>query len=317
MKTGRSYWVTVFAPAQWLTNIFMHAGWFHLIGNMIFLWTFGMVVEGKLGWWAFLLVYLGLGVGESAGMQLLVPAGEPVHMLGTSGIILGLLAMCLVWAPKNEVLCIVWFRFTPSVFDLSILWFVALYIVLDVVTTGMTGVVMATLLDHSTTAIVALALDHSIGAVLGFVLAVVLLRLDLVDCENWDLFAVLQGRQGKSKKQSRKSGVRERRVAVEFDRPAGARKKRPAKGAASRVKSVEDAPAAASRRMRLHLELGEVEAALAVFKKSSRVFPKWELQESDWLDLVQAVLDENRWGDAATVMLEYVRRTVQPARASD
>ncbi len=300
-------------PAQWLTNIFMHAGWFHLIGNMIFLWTFGMVVEGKLGWWAFLLVYLGLGVGESAGMQLLVPAGEPVHMLGASGIILGLLAMCLVWAPKNEVLCIVWFRFTPSVFDLSILWFVALYIVLDVLTTGMTGVVMATLLDHSTTAIVALALDHSIGAVLGFVLAVVLLRLDLVDCENWDLFAVLQGRQGKSKKQSRKSRVRERRVAVEFDRPSGARKKRPAKGAASRVKSVEDAPAAALRRMRLHLELGEVEAALAVFKKSSRLFPKWELQESDWLDLVQAVLDENRWGDAATVMLEYVRRTAQPA----
>src|SRR5262249_45472444 len=102
-------------PLQWLTNIFMHAGWFHLIGNVIFLWTFGMVVEGKLGWWAFLLIYIGLGVGESAAMQLLVPSGEPVHMLGVSGIIFGLLAMCLVWAPKNEVVCIVWLRFTPSV----------------------------------------------------------------------------------------------------------------------------------------------------------------------------------------------------------
>jgi len=300
-------------PIQWLTNIFMHAGWVHLIGNMIFLWTFGMVVEGKLGWWAFMLIYLGLGIGESAGMQLMVRSEKPVHMLGASGIILGLLAMCLVWAPKNEVLCIVWFRFTPSVFDLSILWFVAFYIFLDVVTAGLKGVVMANVLEHSSGAIVALALDHSLGAVLGFVLAVVLLKLDLVDCENWDLFAVLQGRQGKSKKQARKSTVRAHRVSVEFDRPAGAKKKRKAKGVESRVKSVEDASAAALRRMRLHLELGEVEAALAVYKKSSVAFANWGLQESDWLELVQAVLDQNRWGDAASVMLDYLRRTAEPA----
>jgi len=179
-------------PLQWLTNIFMHAGWFHLIGNMIFLWTFAMIVEGKLGWWAFLLIYLGLGIGESALMQVVVHSEVPLHMLGASGIILGLLAMCLVWAPKNEVLCIVFFRFAPNVFDLSILWFVAIYILLDVVTAGLTGLVMANLLEHSRGAILALALDHSIGLVLGFVLAVVLLKLDLVDCENWDLFAVLQ-----------------------------------------------------------------------------------------------------------------------------
>ena len=66
---------------------------------------------------------LGLGVSESAGMQLLVHSETPVHMLGSSGVIFGLLAMCLVWAPMNEVVCIIWLRFTPSVFDVSILWF--------------------------------------------------------------------------------------------------------------------------------------------------------------------------------------------------
>ncbi len=61
-------------PLQWLTNNFLHTGFFHLAGNLIFLWTFGLVVEGKLGWWRFALVYLVLGVVESGAMQLLVPS---------------------------------------------------------------------------------------------------------------------------------------------------------------------------------------------------------------------------------------------------
>lgn len=38
-------------PLQWITSNFLHAGALHLLGNMIFLWAFGLVVEGKLGWW--------------------------------------------------------------------------------------------------------------------------------------------------------------------------------------------------------------------------------------------------------------------------
>ena len=99
---------------------------------MIFLWTFGMVVEGKLGWWVFSAVYLGLGVVEAPACSSSSGASTQIHMLGSSTVIFGLLAMCLVWAPKNEVMCIVWLRFTPMVFDLSILWFAAVYIALDV-----------------------------------------------------------------------------------------------------------------------------------------------------------------------------------------
>src|ERR671939_634338 len=49
-------------PVQWLTSNFMHAHIVHLLGNMIFLWAFGLVIEGKLGWWRFLVVYLGIGI---------------------------------------------------------------------------------------------------------------------------------------------------------------------------------------------------------------------------------------------------------------
>jgi membrane associated rhomboid family serine protease len=65
-------------PVQWLTNNFLHSGIVHLVGNMIFLWTFGLVVEGKLGWLRFTAVYLLLGVTESAAMQLLVPSEQQI-----------------------------------------------------------------------------------------------------------------------------------------------------------------------------------------------------------------------------------------------
>src|SRR5262245_31066595 len=41
-------------PWQWITSNFVHDGFFHLLGNMVSLWTFGLVVEGKVGWLRFL-----------------------------------------------------------------------------------------------------------------------------------------------------------------------------------------------------------------------------------------------------------------------
>ncbi len=46
-------------PYQWLTNNFVHADFMHILSNMLFLWSFGLVVEGKLGWLRTLAVYLG------------------------------------------------------------------------------------------------------------------------------------------------------------------------------------------------------------------------------------------------------------------
>ena len=52
-------------PLQWVSSLFLHAGLMHLIGNMIFLWSFGLVVEGKVGSLVFLAVYLGIGAAQS------------------------------------------------------------------------------------------------------------------------------------------------------------------------------------------------------------------------------------------------------------
>ena len=58
-------------PLEWLTSMFAHGGFSHLIGNMFFLWGFGLVVEGKLGLRRFVMLYLGIGLLQSACVDLL------------------------------------------------------------------------------------------------------------------------------------------------------------------------------------------------------------------------------------------------------
>jgi membrane associated rhomboid family serine protease len=291
-------------PLQWVTNLFMHAGRGHLIGNMAFLWVFGIIVEGKIGWWAFTLVYLGIGIAESAATQLVFNPEETVYMLGASGAISGLLAICLVWAPRNDVHCLAFFRIVPSNLDLSVLWFVAFYICLDCLEFALDGFSISG------------AMAHLGGTVLGFGIGALLLKRDLVDCENWDLFAVMAGRHGDPKKAAQKRQATTVRPMGEKTRLPGnePRKKKTAKKSGRKpVKSIEDKSAAALRTLRLHLEMGEIEAALSVYKTSRGRIDGWQPQESDWLDLIGALTEQDDWGEAAHVMRDYCRTVSAPA----
>jgi membrane associated rhomboid family serine protease len=304
-------------PHQWVTSLFMHSGLFHLIGNTIFLWTFGFVVEGKLGWWAFALVYLAIGASESAAIQVLVQSNQTVRMLGASGVIFGLLGMCLVWAPKNEVHCMLWLRFMPTEIDLPIIWFGVLYLCIDVLTAGLSGVVMATATSSSTSVILAVVLNQSAGAIIGIVLGIVLLKLRLVDCENWDIFAVIEGREGQSRRRAKKGKTARRFISAGYA-PAPKRKERAGRkpkgrGTGSPVKSIVDPSTQALRAIREHLDLGEVEAALAVYRKTTGSRPDWQFPESDCRDLAKALLEQHAWEDAAAVMRDHVRFAFEPS----
>ena len=61
-------------PLQWVTSNFIHGGLMHLFGNMLALWTFGLLVEGKLGAIVFLPLYLGIGFVQ-CGVEQAVMAG--------------------------------------------------------------------------------------------------------------------------------------------------------------------------------------------------------------------------------------------------
>src|SRR5262245_55636092 len=82
-------------PIQWLTSNYLHGGIFHVLGNMAVLWGIGIVVEGKIGWWRFLLLYNLMGVVQCGIEQTLMLAEEGAS-LGASAIIYGLIAIALV-----------------------------------------------------------------------------------------------------------------------------------------------------------------------------------------------------------------------------
>jgi hypothetical protein len=82
--------------------MFLHGGWLHLAGNMLFLYIFGDNVEHRLGSWAYLFGYLGAGIAATLFFALFVP-GSQVPLIGASGAISGILGFYFVWFPRNQV----------------------------------------------------------------------------------------------------------------------------------------------------------------------------------------------------------------------
>jgi membrane associated rhomboid family serine protease len=116
---------------SWLASVFvamfLHAGWLHLGGNMLFLWVFGNNVEDRLGRIRYLLFYLASGVAATLG-QLAVDPNSVVPNLGASGAIAGVLGAYLVMFPRRRVLTLVFFFiitwvYVPAVVVLAA-WFV-------------------------------------------------------------------------------------------------------------------------------------------------------------------------------------------------
>src|SRR6266536_1208503 len=91
-------------PKYWtvITSMFMHGGWFHLIGNMLFLWVFGNNIEDATGHGKFLIFYLLCGIAAAA-TQTLVSPHSIVPMVGASGAISGVLGAYLLLYPRVRV----------------------------------------------------------------------------------------------------------------------------------------------------------------------------------------------------------------------
>ncbi len=99
-----------------VTSIFLHGGWMHLIGNMLFLWIFGDNLEDEMGHIPFFLFYLVCGVGASLA-QVVTDPSSAVPTVGASGAIAGVMGGYLLLFPKARVdifiFFIVFFRILP------------------------------------------------------------------------------------------------------------------------------------------------------------------------------------------------------------
>ncbi|MFN0093191.1 MAG: rhomboid family intramembrane serine protease [Dehalococcoidia bacterium] len=89
-----------------LTSTFLHAGWIHLIGNMLFLWVFGDNVEDRLGHLRYLVFYLAGGVVAALAQGLVEPSSV-VPVVGASGAVAAVLGAYLVLYPKARVTVLV------------------------------------------------------------------------------------------------------------------------------------------------------------------------------------------------------------------
>jgi rhomboid family protein len=111
------------APVTLVTSLFLHGGWMHLIGNMLFLWVFGDNIEDSMGHWRFLLFYF--LCGAAAGLtQALAMATAQAPTVGASGAVAGILGAYIVLHPKVKilVLAMTWFPlYLPAYFVLA-LW---------------------------------------------------------------------------------------------------------------------------------------------------------------------------------------------------
>jgi membrane associated rhomboid family serine protease len=89
-----------------LTAMFLHGGWLHLLGNMLFLWVFGNNVEDRMGRLRFLAFYLFAGYVATYGFAL-ANAGSTVPLVGASGAVAGVLGAYIVLYPRARVLSLV------------------------------------------------------------------------------------------------------------------------------------------------------------------------------------------------------------------
>ena len=205
-------------PAGLFGHLFLHVGWLHLIGNMVFLFVFGNAVCAKVGNGVYIPLFLALG-GVAGAASVLC---EWVPAVGASGAIMAIAGLYFCWYPVNDVSLAYWFSyyFTGTI-TISGGWVLGCYAVWDLLMIflhpdGMSG-----------------ALAHFVGFVSGVLLALFLLRSGRIEMEETelsiiDLFGGEEVREQKTKAfiDERAQTARDAEAAAAARRPARERERR-------------------------------------------------------------------------------------------
>ena len=117
------------------TSMFMHGGFMHLIGNMLYMWIFADNIEDNLGPLNFLVFYLLAGIG-AAMTQVFVDTQSQIPMVGASGAIGGVLGAYLINHPNARVLVLIPFGFFSQLIKIRALYVLGFWFVLQFISTG-------------------------------------------------------------------------------------------------------------------------------------------------------------------------------------
>ncbi len=173
-------WKLDFHLHQLISSAFLHAGFMHIFGNMIFLLVFGPPVEDRFGRIGFAIFYLAGGAGSGLAHIAL----EQAPAIGASGAVAAVSGAFLVLFPRTRIKCFVLFIFI-GIFMIPSWWLIGMFVVLDLVA-------------HVFTPANGIAnMAHLGGYGFGIVTGFVLLGTGLLQREPYDLFSILKHRQRK------------------------------------------------------------------------------------------------------------------------
>lgn len=135
-----TYTRSIFIPPvlTLFTSMFLHGGWLHLLGNMLYLWIFGNNIEDVLGHGRFLLFYFLAGLVAVLSHALPNPAST-VPMIGASGAISGILGAYLLLFPKARILVLIPLGFIAPVIRISALLVLGLWFVMQILNSVFSG----------------------------------------------------------------------------------------------------------------------------------------------------------------------------------
>ena len=117
-------WLSVF------TSMFLHGGWLHVAGNMLYLWIFGDNVEDRFGHGLYLLFYLGSGTAAALAQTAFSPLSL-VPMVGASGAIAGVMGAYFVLFPHSRVLTAIFIVFFMDLVEIPAIFFLGIWFLMQ------------------------------------------------------------------------------------------------------------------------------------------------------------------------------------------
>lgn len=184
-------WTSVFSswnPVGWFSSSFLHAEWEHIIGNMVWLWVFGQVLEGAVGTRAFLIMCLAFVLGSGVVETLAFHEVEG-GSLGASGVAYAIFTAGCFTAPRTKIRVIFWFYLKPRTIVVPATLLAVMLIALEVMNGILRGVASTVIHGGVTPMFLSTPVLHLISASIGAGAAYVGLKLNWLDAGGWDLFS--------------------------------------------------------------------------------------------------------------------------------
>lgn len=254
-------------PWAFISYAFVHAGWKHLAGNMLFLWVFGPNVEDRFGRIGFLIFYLA-AAAASGGLFALFDKNPVV---GASGAIAGITGAYLVLFPRTSIKTLVFFFFI-GIYWIPAVWFIGASILWDLTQQAM---------GHNTNIA---TLAHIGGYATGIIVSMVLLWLKILVREPYDLFTIAKH---KSRQRQFREVAYQQRLAADSARASKVSNEAAdaiavARADVSRCISSLDMPGAAIAYRKLLSEHGAVDGAATLSRRNQYDLANHLFQAGDY-----------------------------------